>query len=189
MLMSYYSESQNLNEIILDVLNKKDYQFDIAGEPLLVLLARQNMLEELKVIIQAGFDSNSESINQYTKGNTALHEAAFRGYLELVNYLITEGAAINAKNYMGNSPLMMAVINKQNEVVQALIDAGAEVDLTDMNGMTPLMMAAAKGYFDISERLIDAGANKNHQDDDEETALDLAYKCGSYEIIQLLKNV
>jgi uncharacterized protein len=188
MLMGYYNENQNLNDLMLDVLNKKDFQFDIAGEPLVLLLARQNRLEDLKVLKNAGFKLESESKNQYTKGNTALHEASYRGYSELVSYLLTEGVEINQQNYMGNTPLMMAVINKQVDIVQGLLQAGAHVDLSDKNGMTPLMMASAKGYFEITQLLIEAGANKNHLDDDGETALDLAYKCGSYEIIQLLKN-
>ena len=55
------------------------------------------------------------------------------------------GAAINARNRLGESALVIVLKNNHPELAPALIDAGADVNLAAINGITPLMAAAYIG--------------------------------------------
>ena len=58
-------------------------------------------LEALKLAIGLGLDLNREN----NRGETALHGAAFRGADALVQYLVEQGAQLNAKSKQGFTPL------------------------------------------------------------------------------------
>lgn len=187
MLLSYY-QNKSLSDYVREVLENNETDFMVSGEPLIVVLAKENELAQIKTLVEGGFDIDAESINPYTKGNTALIEASYRGYEDIVAYLIEHEASINHANYMGNTPLMMAVLNKKEAIVDLLIKASACVNQSDINGMTPLMIACGKGYYGVVERLIEAGADQTLVDDDGDDALKLAYQHGDYQIIELLKR-
>ena len=53
--------------------------------------------------------------------NTALHYAAAKGYIEIVEYLLEKRASINAKNIHGVNPLFLAVQSQHVEIVQKLL--------------------------------------------------------------------
>ncbi|MCU0862978.1 MAG: ankyrin repeat domain-containing protein [Planctomycetes bacterium] len=62
---------------------------------------------------------------------TVLHEAAERGALAVVDWLLQHGADVSARDYRQTTPLQLA--------------AGAELNATDSTGRTPLWYAAAAG--------------------------------------------
>lgn len=64
----------------------------------------EEALENLKIAIDAGLDVNAKNDD----GDTALHGAAFRNYLPIVQYLIDHGATLDVKNKIGWTPLMEA---------------------------------------------------------------------------------
>lgn len=51
---------------------------------------------------------------------TPLHDAARRGYIDIVRYLLTKGAEKNAKNKLNESPLDSATNNRQIKVAEYL---------------------------------------------------------------------
>ncbi|GAB2477366.1 ankyrin repeat domain-containing protein [Jatrophihabitans fulvus] len=64
-------------------------------------------------------------------GYTALHTAAVRGHLELVSYLLLEGASPNAVDRDGNTALFVALMSSSDderavEIGRMLLDAGAD---------------------------------------------------------------
>jgi len=64
-------------------------------------------------------------------GETALYQAAYRGYLELCKLLINNGADLNistSKITMGHSPLYFAIRNRHVDVAELLITSGADVN-------------------------------------------------------------
>ena len=63
--------------------------------------AKLGLVDLFQVLIQLGHNVNSRG----TGGWTALHTAASRGHLELVEHLLSNGAEINAKNDHGLSVL------------------------------------------------------------------------------------
>ena len=77
-------------------------------------------------------------------GNTALHYAAFRGWLEGVRLLLDHGANVEGAALDGDTclrPLHAAVFAGEPEVVQALLAAGVDVSAVYIS-WTPLQLAA-----------------------------------------------
>ncbi|VAI22134.1 unnamed protein product [Triticum turgidum subsp. durum] len=75
-------------------------------------------------------------------GCTPLHRAASTGNAELCEYLLEEGADIDAVDKLGQSPLMHAVICEDRGVALLLIRHGADVDIEDKEGYTVLGRAS-----------------------------------------------
>jgi ankyrin repeat protein len=64
----------------------------------------------VKVLVEAGADVNATNEADYT----ALHAATFRGWNEVVQYLVEHGANINARDYRGRTPFRIAEGAKQS---------------------------------------------------------------------------
>ena len=65
------------------------------------------------------------------KGHTALHRAAGRGRVAVVEALIAAGADIGAATTGGETPLGAAVVSGHTEVVRQLLAAGADARRRD----------------------------------------------------------
>ena len=94
-------------------------------------------------------------------GATALHWAAYRDELDVVNLLIEAGADASTQNRMGATPLFLASESGDATIVQALLAAGADANETFRNGETALMMAARTGNVAVIETLLEHGAEIN----------------------------
>ncbi|MCE2539730.1 MAG: ankyrin repeat domain-containing protein, partial [Acidobacteria bacterium] len=64
----------------------------------------------VEILIEAGADVNA--VNE--AGFTALHGAAFRGLNEVIEYLVAQGAAIDARDFRGRTAYRMAEGSKQS---------------------------------------------------------------------------
>ena len=110
---------------------------------------------------------------------TALIWAASNGKAEMVSFLVSKGAEIEAKDRLGATALIEAALNPTQEdangqtlaAVEKLLAAGANVHATARDGETALMTAATKGEDGIVEKLLDAGAEVNAVDVDGQSAL------------------
>lgn len=124
-------------------------------------------------------------------GSTPLLNAIAIGNLELVRFLIEQGADPNAPVDDGYTCLLTAVESDAADstlVVAELIQAGADIHATGTNGWTPLHMAAARGYAEKARLLIGAGAevNRRTEIDASETPLMEAASMGHPEVVRLL---
>ena len=109
---------------------------------------------------------------RFDDGETPLHFAAGRGDDGFVEYLIENGAQINAKDSSSSTPLHEAVRNGRINSANLLIQAGADVNICDSAGNTPLHLVMPE----ISRRplftsLLQAGADPNIKDIYGETPL------------------
>ena len=75
-------------------------------------------------------------------GNDPLHAACWDGSTAVVELLLKNGAAINAKDHHGNTALHSAVKNEKTQVVNLLLKNGADINAKDDYGDTPLHWAA-----------------------------------------------
>lgn len=69
----------------------------------------------------------SDSLNQTTM-NKLLHLTAAAGKLQAVQYLISKGAPVNARDEDTWTPLMKATKGNHLAVIRELLDAGADID-------------------------------------------------------------
>ena len=69
-------------------------------------------------------------------GNTALMKASEKGYIEIAEYLINNGASVNFQNKEGVTPLMVAAEKNNFYVFKLLIDKKADTSKSDYTGRT-----------------------------------------------------
>ncbi len=72
--------------------------------------------------------------NTKKDGKTPLHYAAACGKEEMVEYLISRGAVIDATDSFGLTPLMQAVYNNWIDCAKVLLDHGADKSIPTKNG-------------------------------------------------------
>ncbi|XP_041471850.1 uncharacterized protein LOC121421254 [Lytechinus variegatus] len=120
------------------------------------------------------------------KGITPLHSASFNGHLDVVKYLIDQGAQANTANNAGVTPLHNASFNGHFDVVKYLIDQGAQANTANNAGITPLHSASFNGHLDVVKYLIDQGAQANTADNEGVTPLHSASLNGHLDVVKYL---
>ena len=96
-------------------------QANANGETALTLAAWRGNLEAARWLVERG-----AHINAPARQWSPLHYAVLAGQTPVVDYLMAEGADINALSTNGSSVLMLAVYEGRQELAQKLIDRGAD---------------------------------------------------------------
>jgi ankyrin repeat protein len=99
---------------------------------------------------------------------------------------LAEGAAVNARNRIGETGLVIALKNDQPALALRMIEAGVDVNLAAANGVTPLMAAAHAGQTEIVGKLLARGADITAVDRLQKTAMTYAAGQGHTEVVLLL---
>lgn len=92
---------------------------------------------------------------------TAIIWAAFFGQINILNWLINNGADINHQDNIGYSSLHFCSQEQNAEVASILLENGANPNILDKHANTPLWTAlfTSKGNFDLVKILRINGAN------------------------------
>jgi ankyrin repeat protein len=117
---------------------------------------------------------------------TPLIKASWDGDLPIVQYLLSKGANVNARDTEGKgTALLNAVTRQHTQVVKALLAAKADITLRNDFDFNAFTMAVAAGDREISGLLLDAGAKP---DDGASglTPLAFAVSTGNVEMIRFL---
>lgn len=129
-------------------------------------------LQELKNLIEGGVDVDTKD----SQGTTPLIEASSLRREDIVRYLLSKNANVNARNFLGRSALHVAYYlsfrSPPTTIVELLLSAGADVNIRDENGDTPLFYALRTDV----EQLLVAGADPNVQNNEGNTPLHIATK-------------
>jgi ankyrin repeat protein len=120
------------------------------------------------------------------EGATPLVWAARAGNREGCEYLLAQGAEIDAADREGGRPLSYAVAASDLELAQLLLRAGADPKATDLKGRTPLHLAAGAGSYELVSLLAERGASLDAADAEGNTPLHLAAAAGSFEVCEYL---
>ncbi|CAF1329496.1 unnamed protein product [Adineta steineri] len=126
---------------------------------------------------------------------TPLHLAVAKGHLEIVKYLVHEGAKLDVLDKENRTPLVKAVLSgNQNpqvtyEICRTLLDGGADafINAVDAHGKNALHYSVEFGQ----ERLVDLfllvrSSDPNFRDRDQMTPLHLAVKRNNVNIVRML---
>ncbi|KAL1242884.1 L-asparaginase [Trichinella spiralis] len=118
-----------------------------------------------------------------------LHCAAGRGHLEIVEFLLTSGVSVHAKDRNHSTPLMEAVRNGHMEIIDLLRKTGAHLSLNPLQVSIYLSMSAVANDVEQLKAWKAAGADLNCRDYDGRSVLHVACSLGRDEVVEfLLKN-
>ncbi|UCH62364.1 MAG: ankyrin repeat domain-containing protein [Fidelibacterota bacterium] len=141
-----------------------------------ITAAKEGHLESLRILLDSGAEVDKvggEALLKAAISNTSGND---RELSEIVDFLLKQGADVNAKDEDGWVPLHYAALRGSAAVVRNLLDAGAEVNercecLNDKRGWTPLLLALDNGYDEVAKTLLATGADVNAKQNRGRTAL------------------
>jgi ankyrin repeat protein len=149
----------------------------------LATTARNGWMRATKLLIDNGATLNPESPRSWTP----LTAAADVGNKGMVEFLITNGANINAPDGgNGMAPLHYAVNRGFKTVVETLLAHGANADIPGRDGERPLHLAAARGFTTMAELLLAHKAEVNAPGKSGETPIFRAIRENHPELVPLL---
>jgi ankyrin repeat protein len=85
---------------------------------------KNNDLKKVKLLIEK--DASLLNIKDEAE-NTPLHKAAIVGNAEIIGFLLSKGADINAQNTQLNTPLHEAMQSRNEDIAILLIEKGADL--------------------------------------------------------------
>ncbi len=162
---------------LFDILNREvEPQQDVHLEEIKVLLSNLTEAERTE-IVNAKFTHQNIS---------ALHCLVIIGHLATAEFLLQNGADINAKATNGSTPLDLIVPIGHLATAKFLLQNGADINTRDINGSTLLHVAANARQLEMAVLLIKYGADIHAKSINENTPLHYATMAGELKIVKLL---
>ncbi|MDQ7825763.1 MAG: ankyrin repeat domain-containing protein [Candidatus Eremiobacteraeota bacterium] len=91
-------------------------------------------------------------------GYTPLHMAVADNKKEIVRFLISKGADVNATDAQGSVPLHYAASEGNKDIMDLLLEKGAQIEAKNKLNLTPLHMAVMQNKKDTAGLLLKKGA-------------------------------
>lgn len=175
MLAIYYRKAEVITAIRTFKKDLTIYEASAIGE----LASVKQLLAEQAVLL----DTFSPD------GFTCLGLACFFGHLEIVKYLIENGANVNipSHNAFKVAPIHSACAISNEQIIVLLLENGANVNAKQQNGVTPLHSVAHHGQTHLVKLLIRYGADMHAKMDTGQTPLAMAEEKGFEEVASLLR--
>ncbi|KAG8225856.1 hypothetical protein J437_LFUL004786, partial [Ladona fulva] len=212
-MISFYDAEGNAVELCLKSGAKISTQQQNLSTPVHLACA-QGALEIVRLMFTMQPEEKGNCLSQTdAQKMTPIHCAAMFDHVDMVEYLVKEGANVNAVDKEKRSALLLAASHGAWRTVHALLNNGADICLRDKNqhnalhliilnggrledflnqdsaGCSPLHYACRDGYIRSLANLIRLGACVNIKNNKNESALHFAARYGRYHIAwQLLDS-
>ncbi|KAF5271379.1 hypothetical protein FQA39_LY08177 [Lamprigera yunnana] len=149
----------------------------------LVRAAAQGQLETVQRLFE---ELPRDMVDIRSGGKTCLQVAAHQGHVQIVRFLLRNGASVNTSDTDGDTCLHYAAFGNQAEILELLIQNRADLNAANRSGCTALHIAAHKQPARCIQILLTAGADPNCRDLYGDTALHDAIGKDSYQVIEHL---
>ena len=137
--------------------------YGAAGDLRLIDAVKKSDVRAVKTLIASKLDRVDVNATELD-GSTALHWAAQRDNLELVEVLLGAGANPKVSTRYKITPMYFAAMNGNAAMIARLLKAGVDVNSTAEEGETALMTASRTGRPDAVKVLLDRGADVQRKD-------------------------
>lgn len=117
-----------------------------------------------------------------TRDITPLMKAVQNNKLEVAQYLLDQGADIEAKDMMSRTALMLAVIDNRIEAVELLLNNGADQNTRCIHKFSIFTRCVKEKHLELMKMLVARGVDVNERDGDKDTALITAARDGHLDI-------
>ena len=185
---AFLCTAQKGNTPLLSFLKCKNaniYVYNSGGENALVKasLGRGN-IDTVKWLLAEGFQVNEKDFT----GDTAFHNAAWNGDVQLIKFLKRENADINVCNYSGKNALMYACTGSCDiEAVKWLLEEGFNLEDKDSDENTAFLLATKEGNVSFLKFLKDEGADIKVRNKYGQNALmNVCFSSGDIEVVKWL---
>jgi ankyrin repeat protein len=154
-------------ETIRQKREDKRYQTYGKADSLIFALDRGNPVEIQALINNDRLILNATSVKG---GSLPLHRAVWLGRMDIIQLLITNGAAIDGRDDWGATPLHCAAGKGDKQLAEFFLSKGVDVNSKADGGITPLILAVASTKNEVVQFLISKGANTSAKSRTLETA-------------------
>ena len=157
--------------------NRKDFKAAIRA-------IHNQDLNDLRSII----NKNKAILNDIedSKGNTLLNVAVIEGHIEIVKYLVSDGADLNQQDSSEETPLIIAIKEGKLDLIAYFLSQGADVNVKVYFNETPLHKAVDKGELEIVKLVVTNGADLNLKNNQKETPLFVAVESNQTNVAEYL---
>lgn len=118
-----------------------------SGENALMMAAFDGQFPVVKTLVL----QKKATVNK--SGWAPIHYAATNGHLEITQFLMANGALVNALSPSETTPLMMAVGSGNEQLIKYLLDNGADLRMRNHEGYTAIDVAQMFGKDDVTAGL------------------------------------
>ena len=128
----------NSEKVIDLLLNDQKIDVDLSnksGETPLMMASIQGNLPLVQTLVL----KNKAMVDHI--GWTPLHYACAKGHFDVAQFLIANGATVDAPSVGNTTPLMMAVQSGNEQLVKLLLDKGADLQIRNNNGLSAIDIA------------------------------------------------
>ena len=119
-------------------------------------------------------------------GFRALHLAAGKGHIEVMQVLLQGGAKVEACDKFGRTPLYPALLGHHFEAFRLLLDCGANYNHFDFSMKNVLMWATESNAQKAVQLLLELGVDRHRKDSDGNQAIHFAAANGHVTILEML---
>ena len=152
--------SSTSSERARDLLEEYNDLLARAGHSLLEAVKAGDIGECRELLAIEGVDIHIKDSEGYPNyGMTPGQWACSKGYLDILEYLVSKGANINDKSDIGWSCLMWASYKGHLNIAEYLVSKGANIHDKSMYGSNCLTVACANNRLNVAEFLLSKGAN------------------------------
>jgi uncharacterized protein len=162
---------------------KNSKKFDPRVERIFSDIRDRNNINVIHLLSEVGVDSCDSFLR------TSLIWATFYDNLDLLKWLIDNGADVNHQDKVGYSALHFAAQEKNLEPAKLLIYNGASLEIADKHGNTPIWTAIfnSKGDYSLVKLYISKGANLDIENKHNMTPRKLANTIAGFDLNSITK--